>query len=210
MRKTIAALSIVVTANPTWCGELEDANKLFAYGEAQYPHFFAPAGAQTMSLLGYVARYYSDTATYLGVKDGWVYVYGDPFGGLVNVGAVDYYLGLIDGSGGQAGINLAGHWTGTGSSLAYPGCIGTLSVDLAQSGNTITGTGTLVGVCLDGPDSGMIGGTLSGNKITFGLAYDDSSEIYYEGELSADGSHLSGTYDWPDEGDHGIWSLNRQ
>jgi hypothetical protein len=189
MRKTIAALSIVVTANPTWCGELEDANKLFAYGEAQYPHFFAPAGAQTMS---------------------WVYVYGDPFGGLVNVGAVDYYLGLIDGSGGQAGINLAGHWTGTGSSLAYPGCIGTLSVDLAQSGNTITGTGTLVGVCLDGPDSGMIGGTLSGNKITFGLAYDDSSEIYYEGELSADGSHLSGTYDWPDEGDHGIWSLNRQ
>ena len=47
-------------------------------------------------------------------------------------------------------------------------------------------------------------------QITFGVAFDDVSQIFYEGELSDDQVTLTGTYDWPDEADYGTWSLHRE
>ena len=98
-----------------------------------------------MQVLGYIARYYSDTDTYLGVKDGWVYVHGAAFGGLKNVGSVDHYLGIVDGTGGGSPVNLAGNWTGSASSLAFPGCNANLDVNMAQNSDQLTGTGTASG-----------------------------------------------------------------
>jgi hypothetical protein len=163
-----------------------------------------------MEILGYIARHYADTNVHLGMKDGWVYVYGEMFGGLVNVGAVEYYQGLIADSGAPATVNLTGHWTGSGASIPFPGCTGTLAVDLVQNGNALTGAGTMVGVCLGPPEQGQITGTISGDQITFGVAFDDVSQIFYEGALSDDQVTLSGTYDWPDEDDYGTWSLHRE
>jgi len=53
-------------------GDLENANKLFSYAEQNYAQYFAPANAATIHLLGYIARQYSATDNYLGIKDGWV------------------------------------------------------------------------------------------------------------------------------------------
>ncbi len=211
MRKINFSLFVIyLFSGLAFADDLADANKIMDYGEANYPQYFSPAGARTLMLMGYYARSYSGTGNYLGIKDGFVYVYGDEFGGLLNVGTTAYYLNLIDGSGGQPGVNLTGRWVGTGSSTAYPGCTASVQADVVQSGDQITGSGQMSGACLGGTDSGQITGTVSGNDIAFGIAFDTESSISYQGQLSADGSVLTGTYDWPDEDDKGNFSLQRQ
>jgi len=73
---------------------LSDAERIFNWAEATYPQFFAPSGAPTQSVAGYLARYYSTTGNYLGSLDGSVYVYGAVFGGLALVGTTDVLLPL--------------------------------------------------------------------------------------------------------------------
>jgi len=128
----------------------------------------------------------------------------------MNVGSVEYYLNLIDGSGEQVEVNVTGHWTGTGHSTEYSGCVATLDVNLVQSGNSITGSGSMSGNCLDGTESGNVAGTLSGSSLTFGLAYDAASSIAYQGTVAGNQVSVSGSYDWPGEVDEGTWVLNRQ
>ena len=208
--KTIqVALAVcALTCGNALGGELEEA--LFAFAESHYPQFFSPPGARTMGLLGYTARYYSETDTYLGMKDGWVYVYGEAFGGLMNVGSVAYYQGIVTGHPGETTVDLTGHWTGSGASTPFPECTATLTADLVQNGSTLSGAGTLVAACLDQPESGQITGNVAGTAITFGVALNDVSEIHYQGSLSANQVSLTGTYDWPDEDDWGTWVLRRQ
>lgn len=75
---------------------LSKSDQIFNWAENNYPEFFSPSGAQTFEIDGYFARYYSDTNTYLGTKDGSVYVYGDQFNGLLNVGSISYFLSFIE------------------------------------------------------------------------------------------------------------------
>jgi hypothetical protein len=189
---------------------LSDANKIFDYAEANYPSYLAPPEPHTFQAMGYIVRYYSDTEVYLGTKDGWVYAYAEAFGGLVNLGSAAYYLNLIDGSGGPPSIDLTGHWSGQGVSLAYPGCTGSIGVDLVQNGSNLTGSGTLTGNCLEGTESGKISGTVTDANLTFGLAYDATGSISYQGQVADNQSAASGRYDWPAEADNGTWSLRRQ
>lgn len=70
-----------------------DADRLFAHAEARYSRYFSPAAQPTQSLQGYLVRYYPDTNTYLGVRDGDVYVYGQVFGvGILRVGRLSEFI----------------------------------------------------------------------------------------------------------------------
>ena len=73
---------------------LVNSNKLFDFAEKSYPQFFSPSGAETITLNGYLARYYPDTDTYIGTKDFDIYVYGDAFSGLLKVGVIADFVAL--------------------------------------------------------------------------------------------------------------------
>lgn len=80
-------------------GGRPDAPRLFAWAEAKFPTLFAPAGAATQSISGYEARYYAASNTWLGIKDCRIFVLGDAFGGLLEVGAVSRFIGLAGSDG---------------------------------------------------------------------------------------------------------------
>ena len=71
---------------------LTDSNNLFAWAEQNYSQYFSPADAETIELEGYLVRYYSDTDIYLGTLGDDVYVYGNEFGGLLNVGVISDFI----------------------------------------------------------------------------------------------------------------------
>ena len=66
------------------------ARQLFDFAEKTYPEYFRGAsGRQPEVYLPYLYRYYADSKTYLGTKNGQVYVMGGTFGDLpVHVGAL--------------------------------------------------------------------------------------------------------------------------
>jgi hypothetical protein len=70
-----------------------DAVRIFALAEQKYPSYFSPASSPTQVLSGYIVRYYATTNTYLGVKSGVVYVYGQQFGvGIIPAGSVANFI----------------------------------------------------------------------------------------------------------------------
>lgn len=64
---------------------------LFSWAEQNYPQFF-PSRQSSRDILGYQARHYPSTNTYLGSKDGVLYVYGAAFGGMKNLGNTEQWL----------------------------------------------------------------------------------------------------------------------
>lgn len=73
---------------------LTNSNKLFDFAEKSYPQFFTPSGVRTISLNGYLARYYPDTDIYIGTKGFDIYVYGNVFSGLLKVGSISDFVAL--------------------------------------------------------------------------------------------------------------------
>ncbi len=73
---------------------LINSNKLFDFAEKSYPQFFSPSKMKTITLNGYLARYYPDTENYIGTKDFEVYVYGNVFNGLLKVGTISNFVAL--------------------------------------------------------------------------------------------------------------------
>lgn len=61
-------------------------DQLYDWAEETYPEFF-PSPQVSVTIEGYYARHYPTTDIYLGAKDNQVYVVGEPFGGLLNVGS---------------------------------------------------------------------------------------------------------------------------
>ena len=104
-------------------------------------------------------------------------------------------------------LNLNGNWDGRAVSSKFKGCTGDLSGSLVQNGNNLIGTGSVFGACING-GSGEVNGTIDGNNITFGLAFNDQTSISFTGVVSDDQTTLSGTYNWPDVNDKGTWSLS--
>jgi predicted amidohydrolase YtcJ len=73
---------------------LSDSNRLFAWAERAYPAYF-DSSQQTTEGSGYLYRYYPGTENYLGTKNGQVYVLGNVFDGLQEVGALSEFLDAI-------------------------------------------------------------------------------------------------------------------
>jgi hypothetical protein len=70
-----------------------DSDRIFNWAETGYPQLFSPYQPQSQTILGYYARYYSNTNTYLGTKNGRVYYYNANAGGMVfDVGSIEDYL----------------------------------------------------------------------------------------------------------------------
>lgn len=68
----------------------ERINRLYAWAEETYPQYF-PTQQQSKDIEGYYARYYPETDIYLGTKDGHLYVFGAPFGGLADLGELEQW-----------------------------------------------------------------------------------------------------------------------
>lgn len=74
--------------------DLTDSEKIFNWAEKDYSHYFSPANAQSSSIFGYWARYYKTTDSYIGSKDGQLFVYGKVFDGLLPIGSISQWLPL--------------------------------------------------------------------------------------------------------------------
>jgi hypothetical protein len=67
---------------------LVETNQLFDFIENHYAENFQPMAQETVVIADYWVRYYAETNTYLGSKNGLLYVYGDVFGGLKKIGNI--------------------------------------------------------------------------------------------------------------------------
>lgn len=68
----------------------DQAEAVFNWAQKTYPYLFAPAASTTV-LEGYSVRYFSETQSYLGAKDGELWYLSSPTG-LLRVGLVsDFY-----------------------------------------------------------------------------------------------------------------------
>lgn len=75
--------------------ETAQSNILFNWAEKQYASFFSPAHSTTQSIMGYLARYYANTETWLATMDKHLYVYGPPFNDIEPVGLSIKPIGQI-------------------------------------------------------------------------------------------------------------------
>ena len=97
MKKIVLYLFLLIASFQAIGDNLSDSNRLFDWAEVGYPQFFSPAGTETFSIDIYTARYYSDTNNYLGTtQNNDVYVYGDVFGGLEQVGKISDFIQTPD------------------------------------------------------------------------------------------------------------------
>lgn len=71
--------------------------KIFNLAEQLYPQFFSPANVDNQLLEGFVYRHYSTTNTYIGIRNGEVFVLGDAFGsGVQRIDTVDNTLRFLE------------------------------------------------------------------------------------------------------------------
>ncbi len=70
-------------------------DQLYDWAETTYPQFF-PVAQKSFKVEGYYARHYPSINVYIGAKNKQIYVYGDVFGGLLNVGS---FYDLVHSSG---------------------------------------------------------------------------------------------------------------
>lgn len=69
---------------------------IFNLAEQLYPQFFSPANVDDQLLEGFVYRYYPTTNTYIGIKNGEVFVLGDAFGSSVQrIGTIENTLQFL-------------------------------------------------------------------------------------------------------------------
>jgi len=66
-------------------------DEFYNWAEAEYPQYFS-SHQTSQDILGYYARHYPTTDIYLGTKDNRVFVYGKPFGGLLDAGDLQGWL----------------------------------------------------------------------------------------------------------------------
>jgi hypothetical protein len=72
-----------------------ESDALFNFGEQNFSTYFSSPNAVTQSIDGYFARYYSKTDTWLGTKDGVIYVYGNLFNDIPPVGLSIKNVGMV-------------------------------------------------------------------------------------------------------------------
>jgi hypothetical protein len=77
--------------------ELVDADRAFNWAQVVYPSLF-PSAQASFDVIGYHARYYPETATYLGYKDGHVWLHGNQWN-LYDVGPLSDFLPTVAAAG---------------------------------------------------------------------------------------------------------------
>jgi len=117
-----------------------------------------------------------------------------------------YYNVVIPLPSGTAG-SFAGSWSGTFTSALSPGYGGYITFRLAQSGDTINGTGVIVDNSNLLSISGVISGTVSGSNSSVGVALAPGFSVGFTATLGGTGS-MSGTYTSP--ADSGSWTATRR
>jgi hypothetical protein len=105
----------------------------------------------------------------------------------------------------SAADGIAGAWTGTYTSIAFPGVEGSFKVSFTQAGSRITGTIMVSSRCVD---KGTVSGLLSGNAIRFG-AVKGTETVTFDGTIGA--TSMSGTYETGAAcgDDKGTWKASR-
>ncbi|MGZ0019975.1 DUF7453 family protein [Nitrosomonas sp. wSCUT-2] len=72
--------------------------KIFNLAEQLFPEYFSPANVDDQLLEGFVYRYYPATKTYIGIKNGEVFVLGDVFGfGPQRIDTIENTLRFLEG-----------------------------------------------------------------------------------------------------------------
>ena len=66
-------------------------DKLYDWAESKYPEYF-PTHQDSFYIQGYYARFYQVTDVYIGSLEGSLYVHGTPFGGLLELGELSYWV----------------------------------------------------------------------------------------------------------------------
>ncbi|BCG64487.1 MAG: hypothetical protein methR_P2268 [Methyloprofundus sp.] len=74
--------------------ELSESEAIFNWVEKDYFQYFSPAGKESFHASDYFVRYYNESDTYIGTKDGQLYVYGAVFDGLLPLGSISQWLPL--------------------------------------------------------------------------------------------------------------------
>lgn len=100
--------SINFNTNIATDDNLNKSNILFDFAEKNYPQFFSPSGMETFKIQGYLARYYSNSDTYIGTLGEDVYVYGNVFNGLLYVGKIGDFIQESSASDNTLIINVDG------------------------------------------------------------------------------------------------------
>lgn len=76
--------------------DFEKLDQFYNWVELSYPQYF-PTNSTSAMVIGYYARYYPQTDVYIGSRDGKLFVYGNVFGGLLDLGDIEQWYS-------QAGI----------------------------------------------------------------------------------------------------------
>ncbi len=107
----------------------------------------------------------------------------------------------VDSGSSTASTDVTGRWSG------HAGESDSITLDLVQSGNSISGTHTTVPAPGNGPvNSGPLSGTINGNSINLSVVFTDGSPTAITtGTVS--GNTMSGS--WSDGQDSGPWSVTK-
>ena len=79
------------TDNKQWIEKNTDEDRLFNWAESKFSDQLAPPSSLSLQVVGYYFRYYSQTQSYLGIKDNTVY-YLDSDNNLIDVGSIKQFL----------------------------------------------------------------------------------------------------------------------
>lgn len=89
---------------------------------------------------------------------------------------------------------------------------GTLTVNLIQSGSSLSGNMTFTSTTFSYSKDTTVSGSVEGNDIVFGIAIGGNDSIVtidFEGTVSEDGGQMSGTYSMS-TGYTGTWNITRE
>jgi hypothetical protein len=101
-------------------------------------------------------------------------------------------------------VSIGGVWHGTYTSTRYTNTSGNWSAHFHQSGSHVSGSISIHPSCVT---QGTIHGTITGLTISFGQVSNGTRVISFQGTISADGTHMHGTYHSPAVcgSDRGTW-----
>ena len=102
-------------------------------------------------------------------------------------------------------VNLQGTWNSKTQSTVSPECMTDSTMQVIQEGNKLIGKGTFTENCL-GVGSGTFSllGEVKGREV-FYILTSGSFQISFEGTVADRFNKMSGSYEWPDTQEKGIW-----
>jgi len=108
-------------------------------------------------------------------------------------------------------IDLTGKWTGTWESTRSPGYYGSMTLDIVQKGNNVTGTSTTLGSKCDGKRD--FTGVLEDARLTGKFTSKAGDVALQAGTVSASSCQVSFIYNFTEgacKGDGGTWVMVKE